>query len=168
MGYDLHRDAEDEALAYFRYNYWGWPSVLTLGARYGWEPAGTKLKDLSEEEIRENNIPEDQVKRYREVVVDWEGGYNSNDGQTVTASDASALATAIENSLDDIPDHQIPTPGQEADGTTKLDNPLWQKHREDLRSGSLPSLLVTFSGKDSKQRLRKFIKFLRGGDFQIH
>lgn len=169
MGYDLCRDGtEDEDLRYFRYNIWGWPAVMQLAVRYGWEPMGTTIPELSADIIRENDIPESEVQRHNTFVIDWCGDYSSNDGQIVNAKDAAAFAEALEKSLDDIPDHKIRAPGEGEDGTTSIADPLWQKHRDAIRAGSIPALVVTFSGKDSKRRLIKFIKFLRGGEFSIY
>ena len=169
MGYDLSRDStEDKDLCYFRYNVWGWPAIMQLAVRYGWDPEGTTVRDLTEDEIRDNNISEAEVSRHQTFVKDWCGEYSSNDGQIVSSEDGAAFAKALEDSLDDIPDHTIRSPGEREDGTTSTSNPLWQKHRDAIHAGSLPALLVTFSGKGSKQRIIKFIKFLRGGEFGIY
>ena len=129
---------------------------------------GTTIPELSEDVIREHDIPESEVQRHNTFVVDWCGDYSSNDGQVVSSEDAAAFADALEQSLDDIPDQKIRTPGEGDDGTSSISDPLWQKHRDAIRAGSIPALVVTFSGKDSKQRLIKFITFLRGGEFSIY
>lgn len=170
MGYDLYSENYDnlpEGEGYFRWNIWGWPPILTLGAAYGWKPMGTIIHKLTPELIEENNISEEDANKHNEAVEAWDGSYTGNDGQIVIAKDANNLADALESCLDDIPDFHIPNPGAEEDGTTKLDNLAGQKHRDSLRQGSRPALTVEFSGTENKNYIRDFIKFLRLGDFSI-
>lgn len=79
MGYDLSNVNNEELN--FGFNSLSWRSVLQIAQRYGWKPAGTVDQDEPE----------------------WDSTYFSNDGQTVTTEDATALADALERALDDIP-----------------------------------------------------------------
>lgn len=56
-----------------------WGETLRLAVRCGWQPAGTVMEP-------------DEFNNFRD---DWQGGYQSNDYQTVTAADAQALADAV-------------------------------------------------------------------------
>ncbi len=67
---------------------WGaWNLLLELAFRHGWRPTGTRPQWDFEDEVM-------QHLRGRE----W-GSYFWNDGQTVTAEDAAALAAALERAL---------------------------------------------------------------------
>ena len=57
----------------------GWAFLLNFAMEYGWHPAGTKA-------------PPNQQ--------DWDGNYDAPEGQTISASDAEALAIALSRSLD--------------------------------------------------------------------
>ena len=169
MGYDLYTEAEgvDGKDGYFRWNIWGWPPILNLGTMYGWEPAGTTIQPLTPELIQEHSISEEEARRHNIHAVEWEGSYHGNDGAIVSAEDASKLADALEASLDDIPDFEIKTPGAQEDGTVRLDNKAHEKHRQSLRDGAMAAYAVEYSGKENKEYIRKFIKFLRLGAFSI-
>lgn len=101
----------------------------------------------------------------------WDGTYLRNEGQTVRAEDALSLATALEMSLDDIPDVNI-----ERDPIAEDDLPEWLSpaekalirdglvdHEYDV-SGILP--FEYFAG-DEKQQLAEFIRFCTLGEFVI-
>ena len=66
----------------FRMSNSGWPELLAIAEEYGWKPAGTK--------------PPKGMKGGT-----WNGGYYTMDGQIVTARDAEALATAIDDAMKD-------------------------------------------------------------------
>jgi hypothetical protein len=66
----------------FRMSNSGWPELLAIAETYGWKPAGTTAPK--------------GVARSK-----WEGGYHTCDGQLISAGDAQALATAIDQALDD-------------------------------------------------------------------
>ncbi len=74
---------------YMSTHHFVWARVLGLARDYGWQSRGTVL---------------DEDHPYAEY---WEGNYSTNDGQTITAEDASAFADALEKALDDIPDQRI-------------------------------------------------------------
>jgi hypothetical protein len=133
MGMDLVGKGGD-----FRFNIFGWRAVLALAQMNGWKPAGTVL----------------------EGEAGWAGGYDTNDGQTVTSEDAAQLADAVEQALPDIPDHDaLEHKGQIKDipglGPTKLFS---------LTENISP--VEMFSG-DGKEHLRQFIVYCRAGSFQI-
>ena len=133
MGMDLEGEGGD-----FHFDIFRWSAVLTLARNNGWEPAGTIFED----------------------DPDWQGHYDTNEGQLVTAVDAARLADALERALPDIPDHdalehktrEVDLPGL---GPTRLIDA-----RENL------SPIELFSG-DRKEQLRKFILYCRAGSFQI-
>jgi hypothetical protein len=59
-----------------------WSLCLRLAEAYGWKPTGTTAPK-------------------RRSRVKWSGGYDSSDGQGVTARDAADLATALERAAKD-------------------------------------------------------------------
>ena len=80
MGFDLHNSKGD----YLRRSPTGWALALNLAERYGWKPAGTSLHAGSDQ-----------------ASEDWDGQYDTNDGQQVTEADSVALASALRNAVDD-------------------------------------------------------------------
>jgi len=122
----------------FHFNIFQWSAVLVLAQSNGWEPAGTVLAQ----------------------EPDWSGGYGTNDGQTVPAADAGQLADALERALPDIPDHDaLEHKAKVVDlpdlGPTRV-----------LDAQEKVSPIELFSG-DSKEYLRRFIRYCRAGSFQI-
>jgi len=100
-------------------------------------------------------LPPSRIELYGMEPEDWDGVYLTNDGQTVTAEDAWALAVALEKSLDDIPDFNIEL-GRGAKSRKKDDQPdLKDMHPFEYFAG------------DEKQHLIEFIKFCRLGSFII-
>ena len=107
--------------------------------------------------------------------AEWDGGYLTNDGQTVQAEDAASLASALELSLEEIPDVNPPV---DWGSYFALDDDLpdWlspeekEMIEEGLHDGLLDILgtdpLVFFAGGE-KQRLKDFIRFCRLGSFDI-
>jgi hypothetical protein len=67
---------------YFYVNNTGWAALLQLAVQYGWEPAGTQA-------------PGFMARGHAIASKDWDGSYTFNDGQTVTDTDAKALAAAL-------------------------------------------------------------------------
>lgn len=61
----------------------GWTLCLQVAEEHGWTPSGT--------------YPPDD---YREPL-NWTGGYQSNDGQWISAFDARSLSDALKESLND-------------------------------------------------------------------
>ena len=166
MGYDLYSRSDDAT--HFRWNIWGWGPILTLAETYGWEGCGTTIEPITEDDMREHDISQEEADKHNTAVLEWSGTYFGNDGQLVSSEDALAIAVALEQSLDDIPDFDIPAPGQKEDGMVSVTNEANAKHRASLNAGSRPALTIEFSGKDNKTYIKKFIKFLRKGAFNIH
>lgn len=108
-----------------------WVKILSLGLFYGWQPMGTRVPSMTE------------IHGYD--IEFWDGTYLTNDGQIVVAEDASSLAIALEQALDDIPDFNL------------------DYYPLDL---SKISPFEYFAG-DEKQRLKDFIRFCRLGSFLI-
>ena len=137
-----------------------WSKALELAGSYGWKPQGTR--------------PPSHVDFY-ELETEWDGRYLTNDGQTVNADDARALAAALERSLDDIPDENPPIDWnsivqQEDDLPEWLSPEEREVIEEGLQDGLLDMLgtspLEYFAG-DEKRHLKEFIRFCRLGSFEI-
>ena len=73
MGYDIFNRHND----YFRASIHVWPRLLYIARVNGWEPMGTHLDSAN----------------------DWNGNYDTNDGQTICDADAKHLAAALESAL---------------------------------------------------------------------
>src|SRR5688572_20460405 len=71
-----------------------WAKALELAQLYGWEPLGTHTPSHVD---------------FYELHAEWDGRYLTNDGQTLKAEDAHSLAAALERSLNDILDEDLPT-----------------------------------------------------------
>jgi hypothetical protein len=137
-----------------------WAKALELARLYGWQPTGTR--------------PPVGLDLY-ELNKEWHGRYFTNDGQLVKAEDARSLAAALERSLEDIPDENLPI-----DWNSMLrredDLPEWLTPEEreiiedELQDGLLDMMgtdpLQYFAG-DEKRHLKGFIRFCRLGSFEI-
>ena len=136
-----------------------WAKALELAQIYGWEPVGTR--------------PPSRIDFYQ-LNAEWYGRYYTNDGQSVKAEDAYALAAALQRSLNDIPDTDA-----EVDWNAGLwedDLPEWLSPEErafieeELQDGLLDVMnihpLQYFAG-DEKKYLKDFIRFCRLGSFEI-
>jgi len=149
MGYDLSNRERG-----FRWNIWGWGSVINLGLAYGWQPKGTELdKDAYE-----------HYEDYEEHSKYFEHSYFGNDGQLVLAEDAKAFSDALESALDDIPDEDL---NNYPEGGVPVDKEFFEK-RSKIWNQEKATLVTTFSGEKSKDYLRDFISFLREGTFAIY
>lgn len=141
-----------------------WIKVLNLAMSYGWQPMGTRLSSV--------------IEGYSFDIEEWEewdGTYLTNDGQTVIAEDALALAAALERALNDIPDFNIEIRRVEAaKNEDEQSEPLSPVERAILQAGLEHCLLGLveihpfeyFAGEE-KQHLMAFIKFCRFGSFTI-
>jgi hypothetical protein len=137
-----------------------WAKALELAGSYGWKPLGTRPPAHLD---------------FHQLGAEWDGGYLTNDGQTVKAEDALSLAAALERSLDDIPDDNISMDWnsmfQQED-----DLPEWLSPEEraiieeELQDGLLDIMEMNpreyFAG-DEKRYLKEFIRFCRLGSFEI-
>ncbi len=97
------------------------------------------------------------------------GDYFSNSGQWVTEEDAISLSCAIENALDDIPNHDAINSKDRQDA---LPRRIARLMRDMPGSRPFPSIRESISAKEwfsgeQKNRLNEFIAFCRQGGFQI-
>lgn len=137
-----------------------WAKALELAQSYGWQPRGTR--------------PPLHLDLYQ-LEAEWDGRYATNDGQTVNAEDALALAAALQRSLDDIPSETLPIDWasmfQPEDDLPEWLSPEEKEFiEEELQDGLLDimgmSPLEYFAG-DEKRHLKEFIRFCRLGSFDI-
>ena len=137
-----------------------WSKALELAGLYGWKPMGTR--------------PPSHLDFYK-IGAEWHGSYLTNDGQTVKAEDAHLLAAALERSLDDIPNDNLPTDWNSM-FQPEDDLPEWLSPEEramiveELQDGLLDIMGMSpmdyFAG-DEKRHLKEFIRFCRLGSFEI-
>ena len=157
MPYDLYNPSTGLRLTFSRQFLL---KALELAELYGWQPRRTQ--------------PPAGID-FCALGADWHGGYLTNDGQTVIASDARWLAAALEGSLPDISDTSPPIDWDSARWTDD-DLPEWLSPLEravmveELQDGFLDLLglhpLEHFAG-DEKIYLTKFIRFCCLGSFEI-
>jgi len=126
-----------------------WGQLLRLAHSYGWVPAGTVVDEPN---------------------VDWNGGYQTNDWQRVTADDARNLAHALSRALHDLEadDRQrivtVPVelpPAFHNLPTNPIINGLALEDMEHLTPGEW------FGGTEGRERVQKYIDFCRAGEFII-
>jgi hypothetical protein len=137
-----------------------WAKALELARLYGWRPMGTRPPCIHD---------------FYKLGADWNGTYLTNDGQIVKAEDALSLASALEKSLDDIPDAPL-----KIDWNSQFwmndDLPEWLSPseraliEEELEDGLLDIIgthpFEYFAG-DEKRQLLDVIRFCRLGSFEI-
>ena len=110
-------DITNEKGAGWNINNTGWSFMLGAAVEHGWEPAGTVLyrpSGIHPEQIAveageltfilavgagDIALGFHQAIRSEEIEPDWGGYYTSNDGQIITAEDASNMAMALSKSL---------------------------------------------------------------------
>lgn len=137
-----------------------WAKILELARLYGWRPLGTQPPSVYD---------------FHKLGADWDGSYLTNDGQTVKTEDALALAAALEQSLDDIPDFNI---GMDWTSTYWMEDELPEWLSPDERviieeglEGELLDIMgihpFEFFAGDEKRDLIMFIRFCRLGSFII-
>lgn len=184
MSFDLVSQSEDRP-DYFDEQQWekgyrahlsggAWSKALNLAVAYGWTPAGT----LTPPHWQDPGFMEDAGWK---VIPEWDGGYNTNDGQLVTAEDAKALADALENSLDDIPDCEMPSilkevrmgEPNEPTGEPVIDHLLLSEFASALPeplSFIIPNVHLhpfEFFGGKNKQCIKQLISLCQKGSFTI-
>lgn len=138
-----------------------WAKVLSLAMFYGWRPMGTRRPSI--------------IEFCGLDAEDWHGTYLTNDGQTVIAEDALSLATALEKSLDDIPDFNIEidliAKKRKEDGFPKWlsseEKAMIEKGLEDHILDLVEIHPFEYFAGDEKCHLADFIKFCRLGSFMI-
>ena len=157
MPYDLYNPSTGLRLTFSRQFLF---KALELAELYGWQPRRTQ--------------PPAGIDFWA-LGADWHGGYLTNDGQTVIASDARWLAAALEKSLPDIAD-QNPANDWDPKHWVEDDLPEWLSPPEraiiedELQDGYLDiwgvNPLEHFAGAE-KASLKKFLRFCRLGSFEI-
>jgi len=141
MAMDLVNGASAE-----RFDRTTWGKLLKLAYLYGWEPLGTEPGGWIDPETGPWYYSPDE----------WDGNYTSNDLQVVTEEDAARIADALDNALEDIPDHNVSEARVEHGPVSLFD--LFRDRTDPLEY---------FSGAGGKQRVRDFVAFCRAGAFTI-
>ena len=115
-----------------------WGYVLGLAERYGWDPMGTSLRPAD----GSNAAPV------------WDGGYCTNDGQRVDATDAFALCNALDNALND-PD--------------RCDEPTDHKHTHAIAEAGFICARVEYVSflQNNRAAIEEIAAFCRQGSFVI-
>lgn len=163
MGMDLYR-VKDQT--YFRWGRPYWIALLELAMRYGWQP----MLESDPEMMNFGPI----------------GRYGWNRGEIVIDEDAKSLAAALERALPDIPDEKAVVHKKAVDfqDVLKQEPPtmlLEVDKIHDLAKLLDAEILVGGVFKESvwdtmncfeklagtQYKIRDFIKYLRGGAFQI-
>jgi len=101
MGMDLYGVGKQ-----FHFNNVGWRLVLEMALDHAWRPAGTEYNPWEwcrAKGLDQDNLTPDDAALVAKQKAEWDGGYTSNDFQIVTASDAAALADALEVALRTFP-----------------------------------------------------------------
>ncbi|HEX5808769.1 MAG TPA: hypothetical protein VFY25_08905 [Anaerolineales bacterium] len=144
-----------------------WVKALNLAVFYGWQPLGTRLSSV----IESYGFGIEEWEEWEE----WDGTYLTNDGQSVIAEDALALAAALERALDDIPDFKIenqrPVETEKEDHRpeklTPVERAVIEGGLKDHLSGLMEIHPFEYFAGDEKRHLAGFIKFCRLGSFTI-
>lgn len=156
-------DFENRAGETFGFSQFFWPVLVELAKRYGWQPQGTAP-------------PED------EQPSEWRGSYIGNCGQIVKASDANALADALEAVL---ADPNFTTVVEEMEPELQRQTEDWsspflgQVIIEHVSSGLIDGFMtsnsssgqITVEPPDPDELcsiLQEFIAFCRKGEFEIN
>ena len=126
-----------------------WGQLLRLAQSYAWVPAGTVLD---------------------EPDVDWNGGYQTNDWQHVTADDAHNLADALSRAFRDLPAEDklrgVTVPIELPPAFHNFpNNPVVDTIAIEEMERLTP--LDWFGGEDGRKSVQKYIDFCRAGEFVI-
>ncbi len=157
MGMDLVNRHND----YIAFRGVVWARILYLAEDHGWKPAGTVSPYDRDDPNSEYYFAEP-----------WHGGYDTNEGQLVTAEDASALADALEAACERIPDQRIRSGEhvQVGDLPASIDDPvvdfLVRTGSEDTMPREFLKVYEFFAG-DGKTAIKKLIAFCRKGEFRL-
>lgn len=138
MGFDFTSESGET----YQVRSGGWSLMLYVAESYGWEKRGSVAPEGMD-------------------AGEWDGGYATNDGQRVTSEDARALADAFERMLAD--------PGR----VVKVREIEMQLDRDVLKVAK-EQHGVDLPARDNydeypldEEYLRQFVRFCRGGGFQI-
>jgi len=165
MGMDLMGAAGD-----FRFSSLCWVKLLELAHLYGWAPSGTTLPGFEHEGLGYLELAAGEV---------WDGHYDSNDGQVVSASDAAALAAALERALDDLPNHHACVVGVHEAGRPPADIGISEFVAQVIREAMPGARCVSYgpdpqaspiafwSGAEMKDKVTAFIGYCQQGSFRI-
>jgi hypothetical protein len=157
MSYELFNQSTELCRKFSRQS---WAKALELAQFYGWRPMGTRPPSVHD---------------FHRLNADWSGTYLTNDGQTVKAEDASALAHALYKALNDIPDVKVELDWNLKDWFEK-DLPEWLSPVEKalIEEGLNDDLLdimgthpLEYFAGDQKRDLTEVIRFCRLGSFMI-
>ncbi|MCA1755462.1 MAG: hypothetical protein LC641_12375 [Spirochaeta sp.] len=177
--------------ARFWFNIDEWPLVLKLAQIHGWEPEGTQPSfddqlmstggagdtdadtnaDTDTDTDTDEHTDEHTDKAYS--GGEWSGTYLLNRMQSVTNSDAAALADAVEQALEHIPavpiDKQLENRRvlylENSDGPEEVVDKILERFTDDFTKEADPHL--QFSGPAHKEKLENFVAFCRRGGFTI-
>jgi len=127
----IYHLSSQSAIARQKFTRESWTRLLSLAIFYGWQPMGTRAPSMTE------------IHGFHDES--WDGTYLTNDGQIVVTEDALALGSALEKSLDDIPDFNL------------------EAYPLDLNR---INPFEYFAG-DGKDQVVEFIKFCKLGSFLI-
>lgn len=143
MGFYLVRDGEVKRT----YGIARWPKILQLARAYSWKPAGTTVDE-------ESGII---------LPAKWDGGYDSMDGQLVSAEDADNFADALEKALS-----HFPRSNQEKTFEYQIKTNTWIPPNEYQRSALHYFLKDETFNEAHEGSLADLIRFCREGAFRIH
>ena len=130
MGYDLCRKEDSISVSQFT-----WIRAYALAIEGGWEPDGTLAPA-----------------HWQRKFGSWPGTYDSNDGQRVSAGDASKMAAALESMLPAL------DPRKAYDRESSDPTLLW---------GTRVDSISYFSDPEKGKILELLIIFLKDGEFEI-
>ena len=167
--------------ARFWFNIDEWPLVLKLAQIHGWEPEGTQpsfddqLMSTGGAEDTNADTDTDTAEHTDKAYSggEWSGTYLLNRMQSVTDSDAAALADAVEQALEHIPavpiDKQLENRRvlylENSDGPEEVVEKILERFTDDFTKVADPHL--EFSGPEHKEKLENFVAFCRRGGFTI-
>lgn len=136
MGMDLNGAGGN-----FRFNRTSWFFILRLAHKYGWQPRGTAVTEVTLGALGLKDRSD----------VNWDGTYFANEWQEVGDEDVLNIANALEKALPAVPNQK----------NKNMQNLINHEKWEDIDP------LEYWSGKGNKAYIKKFIKYCREGSFLI-
>ena len=154
VGYDKSGEGEDQYI-----NIDGWHQLRSIARLYGWKPQGTTLDVWTHKTNGEKHYsfrPSEYSDDDGEwgPAPDWDGSYDSNDGQEISESDAANLAQALERLLADLP----------------YNKELCERQSKRLNDGQREKLrgwLISWSDPRGIEVITNMIAVLKRGDCRI-
>jgi hypothetical protein len=157
MGVDLRGGGE-----HYREQHFGWPAwfyCLAVADAFGWQREGTRPAVW----CNADGSPCEEMNS----LVGWSGSYSSNDHQTVTDSDARALAAALDRAIDALLSHaQVSREQLMALAGRESLPPSWNE-RTELLAQSMDATMHTPSFAFDAMLLGVLADFARQGGFSI-